>query len=77
MNTKTIQISILLFSIIATSFAVMRLTGSKDADLPAFGVLIMAMVMISMLNSRITALEKTINDIKNKSNNYKIDSNPI
>ena len=66
MNTKTIQIFCILFLIIATSFAVMRVTGSKDADLPAFGVLIIAMGMISMLNSRITALEKPINDIKKK-----------
>lgn len=65
MNTKTIQIFCILFLMVATSFAVLRMGGSKDADLPAFGVLIMTMVMISMLNLRISALERKVDELKN------------
>lgn len=64
MNSKMISIFSITFTIIATSFAIMRINGSRDADLPAFGVLIMAMIMVQMLNSRVMALETTLKELK-------------
>ena len=44
----------------------MRINGSHDADLPAFGALIMSMIVVTMLISRIIVIEKDLNELKNQ-----------
>lgn len=64
MNSKAISIFSAVFVLLAIPYPIMRLNGDRTADLPAFGVLIMAMIMVGMLNSKITILEKTVKELK-------------
>jgi CDP-diglyceride synthetase len=64
MNSRMIQIFSIAFLILAMSYPLMRLNGSRDVDIPAFGVLIISLIMITMTNSRIVTLEKTLQELK-------------
>ncbi|MEY3895722.1 MAG: hypothetical protein RLZZ214_1242 [Verrucomicrobiota bacterium] len=64
MNSRIIQIFSMLFLLLALPYPIMRINGFRDADLPAFGAVIMAMIMVIMLNSRIIVLEKNLNELR-------------
>ena len=64
MTSKTLQWLSLVFLVIALPFPVLRLLGSRDADLPAFGVLLMSMLIVSGLIAKIIQLESAVQQLQ-------------
>ena len=64
MNSRIISIFNIAFIILALPYPIMRMNGSRDADLPAFGALLIAMIMVTLLNLRITTLESSLEALK-------------
>lgn len=60
MNTKLVGITCVAFILIATAFPVMRMSGYEHADLPAFGVLIMSMIVVTSMNGSIISLQRKV-----------------
>jgi hypothetical protein len=58
------QVIIIAFLVLATAYPILRMNGSPNADIPAFGALIIALLMISITNARVTSLERTIQKLK-------------
>lgn len=66
MNSKIIQLFGIVFLMLAVSYPIMRMSGSQDADLPAYGALIISLIMIMMIYFRMMILEKKLNELKDE-----------